>query len=90
MNSFFDDTRKVLAYFWSLASAIFIAYILYRWGNEKEILTLIIGLISGLILGGIFGVYFGSNHHPKAAVPPDGGVATTERTTTTTIQSPPL
>jgi len=54
--------RAILSYFWSVCTAFFIYYILRNWGQEKEILTLIIGLIGGTILGGIFGVYFGASH----------------------------
>jgi len=79
--------RAILAYFWSVITAIILGYIVYRWGSEKEILTLIIGLIGGTIVGGIFGVYFGATH--KAPVP-DQQKTTTEITpeSTTIIQEP--
>lgn len=54
--------RSILAYFWSIIAAVIMVYIVYRWGDKMEILTLIIGLVGGTILGGIFGVYFGANH----------------------------
>ena len=68
------STRSVLAYFWSVCTAIMLGYILVVFGKEKEILTLIIGLIGGTILGGIFAVYFGgvaNKPHP----PQDGATA---------------
>ncbi len=51
-----------------------LGYILYRWGDQKEILTLIIGLIGGTVIGGIFGVYFGAAHK----LPPGDQKTTTE------------
>jgi hypothetical protein len=57
-------TRANLAYVWSIAAILFIGFILVRWGDQKEILTLIIGLIGGTVLGGVFGVYFGGTSVP--------------------------
>jgi len=37
-------TRANLSYVLIIGAMIFIGYILYRWGDQKEILTLIIGL----------------------------------------------
>ena len=79
MKEFAKDTRAVLAYFWSLVTAFLLGYILVKYGAEKEILTLIIGLIGGTILGGIFGVYFSANHSKNA-----GQASTTEVSTTLT------
>lgn len=65
MNNYFKkltEIRGVLALVWSFATIYFIDYILKHFGNEKEILTLIIGLLSGSIIGGIFGTYFGGTH----------------------------
>jgi hypothetical protein len=62
------NTRAVLAYFWSVIAAFALGYIIVKHGNEKEILTLIIGLIGGTVLGGIFGVYFSANHGQKPAI----------------------
>lgn len=73
--------RAILSYFWSLAVAYFLFFILYNWGHEKEILTLIIGLIGGTILGGIFGVYFGATHKN----PPSDQKTTAEFTQDSTI-----
>ena len=42
-----------------------LGYIIYRWGQEKEILTLIIGLIGGTILGMPLGVYYSGNTTKK-------------------------
>lgn len=58
---FLKETRAVLAYFWSFVSALFLGYILVKYGEAKEILTLVIGLIGGTIIGGVFGVYFSAN-----------------------------
>jgi Mn2+/Fe2+ NRAMP family transporter len=77
-------TRSILAYFWSLASAIFIGYILYRWGSEKEILTLIIGLIGGTVIGGIFGVFFGGETH-KPSRRTDAGLESAPETQVNTL-----
>lgn len=54
-------TRANLAYFWSIVTALILGYIVIKWGSEKEILTLIIGLVGGTIIGGIFGIYFGGS-----------------------------
>jgi len=67
MNEHFKhiETRTVLAVYWSFVSSLLLGYILVKYGGEKEILTLIIGLIGGTVLGGIFGVYFGSTVNKK-------------------------
>jgi len=57
-----NNHRFILSLFWSISSAIMIGYIIYQYGGNMEILTLIIGLLSGSIVGGIFGHYFGSAH----------------------------
>lgn len=57
--------RSVLAVLWSLASIHFINYILIKFGSEKEILTLIIGLIGGTVIGAIFGTYFGGTYRKQ-------------------------
>lgn len=54
-------TRANLAYMWSVFAGGILAYIVIRWGDKMEILTLIIGLIGGTVLGGIFGIYFGGS-----------------------------
>jgi|GEM_PF-5855280 len=54
-------TRANLAYLWSIVAALILGYIVIKWGDQKEILTLIIGLIGGTVLGGIFGIYFGGS-----------------------------
>jgi Mn2+/Fe2+ NRAMP family transporter len=66
-KTFADDPRLILAYFWSVIAAILLFYILIRWGQEKEILTLIIGILGGTVIGGIFGVYFGGQASRKQA-----------------------
>ncbi len=79
--------RAILSYFWSVVVAFFIYYILRNWGDEKEILTLIIGLIGGTILGGIFGVYFGAAHKIPS---PEQKVTTEITQDSTTITSEPI
>ncbi len=69
------DTRSAIAIIWTFACIYFIGYILVRFGDQKEILTLIIGLISGTILGSIFGTYFGATPTNK---PNPTGVNTAE------------
>lgn len=73
--------RAILAYFWSVVTAFLLYYILRNWGQEKEILTLVIGLIGGTILGGVFGVYFGASHK----VPLSDQKTTTEITADSTV-----
>lgn len=58
-------TRAHLAYLFSISSIIMIFYIIYMWGKEKEILTLIIGLIGGTMLGSVSGMYFGGSTSGK-------------------------
>lgn len=53
-----ERTRANLAYILVLTAIIFLGYILYRWGDKTEILTLIIGLIGGTMFGAPIGVYF--------------------------------
>ena len=64
MKEFFADTRKVLAFFWSLVSAAILIFVVIKYGNDKATLNLILGLLGGTVLGGIFGVYFGSSMDP--------------------------
>jgi uncharacterized membrane protein YraQ (UPF0718 family) len=56
------NIRDILAIFWSAVCAIIIFYVIVRFGDKMEILTLMIGTISGTIIGGIFGHYFSSTH----------------------------
>lgn len=68
-------TRANLAYIWSGIAGLILAYIVVKWGDQKEILTLIIGLLGGTILGGIFGIYFGGSittKKPEPTVPITG------------------
>lgn len=69
-----NRTRANLAYFWSFVTALLLGYIVVKWGQEKEILTLVIGLISGTILGGVFGIYFGGSltKKPEPTIPVTG------------------
>jgi len=79
-------TRANLAYIWSVGAIAMLAYILYMWGSQKEILTLIIGLLGGTILGGIFGVYFGGSTTAKK---PDNTTPVTGDNTTV-VNNPPV
>lgn len=54
-------TRAVLAYILVVSGILLIAYVLYQFGNQKEVLMLIIGLISGTMIGSPIGVYFSGN-----------------------------
>jgi len=56
-----SQTRANLSYVLIIGAMIFIGYILYRWGDQKEILTLIIGLIGGSLIAAPLGVYFGAS-----------------------------
>lgn len=91
MNDVFSDPKKGLSYFWSVVSAVILGYIVYRWGNEKEILTLIIGLIGGTILGGIMGLWFGgtNNKHTTTTTDPNGTTTTAEINVTQTVPEAP-
>ncbi len=64
-------TRSNLAYIFTLGSIVMLGYILYRWGDKLEILTLIIGLIGGTLLGSVSGVFFGGGTTSKK---PDNAV----------------
>lgn len=77
MKDLFNDPKKGLSYFWSFVSAIILAYTVYKWGNEKEILTLIIGLIGGTILGSIMGLWFGGTNNKAHSTTDKDGTTTT-------------
>ncbi len=76
-----NRTRANLAYIWTCIAGLILGYIVYMWGNEKEILTLIIGLIGGTVLGGIFGIYFGGSINKK----PDGNPTVNTGDNTTVV-----
>lgn len=80
MKEIFEHTRDILAIFWSLVCAYYLAYILIYHGDKIEILTLIIGLIGGTIIGTILSTYFNASTTKKA----NTGV-TTDTTTDTSI-----
>ena len=54
--------RSLLAIIWSIAAIRMLWYILVNYGQEKEILTLLIGLVGGTIIGNIFGTYFAASY----------------------------
>lgn len=64
-----DKTRNNLAYIWSFAVIIFVGYIIVRFGEYKEILTLIIGFITG-VAGTILALYFGGVLNNKNTAKP--------------------
>ena len=74
-----NKTRGNLAYIFALGAIIMLGYILYRWGDKTEILTLVIGLIGGTLLGGVSSVYFGGTTNPKK--PDTNTTATGDNTT---------
>lgn len=78
-------TRANLAYIFAFGSIFMLCYILYMWGNQKEILTLIIGLIGGTLLGSVSGVYFGGSSSPKK---PDTTITQTGDAPTNNITAP--
>lgn len=86
-NDIDNKTRANLAYIWTFIAGFILCYIVFRWGDKMEILTLIIGLIGGTILGGIFGIYFGGSISKK----PDGNptVNTGDNTTVNTVSEKP-
>jgi hypothetical protein len=79
-------TRANLAYIFAFGSIGMLSYILYMWGNQTEILTLIIGLIGGTLLGSVSGVYFGGSSSPKK---PDNTVNAGDSTSVTVNQPIP-
>lgn len=56
------DTQRTLALYWSFVASLMLGFILYKYGDKIEILTLVIGLLSGTVIGGIFGTFFSANH----------------------------
>lgn len=76
-----NKTRANLAYIWTFIAGLILCYIVFRWGDKMEILTLIIGLIGGTILGGIFGIYFGGSISKK----PDGNPTVNTGDNTTVV-----
>lgn len=63
-----DYIRNLLAIIWSLAAIGMLTYILVKYGDQKEILTLVIGIIGGTIVGGVFGFYFSASHNSKPQI----------------------
>ncbi len=61
-------TRNILAYYWSVILSTFVGYCLYKFGEQKEVLMLLIGFITGTI-GTILAVYFSANHNPQQGEP---------------------
>ena len=81
-------TRANLAYILIIGALVFIGYILYMWGNQKEILTLIIGLIGGTFVGAPVGVYFAGAFTKKPDTPNSSTVVQTGDAPTTNVTPP--
>ncbi len=69
MKDFFNNERKVLAYFWSFISAIILIYIVWKYGSDKAILNLIIGFVVGTVGTSIFGYYFSDSAKKSEPTP---------------------
>jgi hypothetical protein len=67
------NTRDVLAYIWTFSVIIMVMYVLIRFGDDKNILMLLVGFITGTASSPIFGTYFSMS---AKASPPAG---TTEK-----------
>ena len=76
-------TRAILAYGYSIFVGLSLGYIIVVHGDQKEILTLIIGIIGGTILGGVYGTYFAASNNKNTPSQPDGST-TAEITATIT------
>lgn len=85
INPLEEKTRSNVTYIYVIGAIILLGYILYRWGDKMEILTLIIGLIGGSLLNGPNSVYFGGNTGKKTDQPT---VNQTGDNTTTIVQPP--
>lgn len=79
------DPQFILAIFWSAFCALTLGYIVVHYGDDKNILLLIIGLINGGIIGAIMGVYFNASHDKKT---PPGTTTVIDATTTTVTKTP--
>lgn len=58
-NEFDQRTRANLAYLWSAAIIIMVAYTLYEYGHILAVLTLLIGFVTGTAAT-VLAVYFGA------------------------------
>lgn len=59
------NIRERLSIILSIYSMIFMGFVLIKYGEKVEILTLLIGFITGSVVSSIFGVYFNSSHKEK-------------------------
>lgn len=76
--------QAILSYFWSVITAVIFGYVIFAYGDQKEILLLVIGYFAGTI-NQILGVYFSANKdkEPTKTVThtmEDGSVKVTEET----------
>lgn len=81
-------TRRNIAYFWTVASFILLSYIVYKWGDKLEILTLIIGLIGGTVIGTILGYYYQSTPNSKPGTTTTTSSPSIEKAENVTVNSP--
>jgi len=58
-NEFDQKTRANLAYLWSAAIIVMVAYTLYEYGHILAVLTLLIGFVTGTAAT-VLAVYFGA------------------------------
>lgn len=58
------NTRDVLAYIWTFSVIIMVMYVLIRFGEDKNILMLLVGFITGTASSPIFGTYFSVSAKP--------------------------
>jgi len=81
-------TRAILAYGYSIFVGLSLGYIIVVHGDQKEILTLIIGIIGGTILGGVYGTYFAASNN-KGVNPSPEGTTTADISATITTENKP-
>ncbi len=81
-NGYDNKTRANLAYALTGFVIVSLSYIIVRFGDRVEILTLIIGIIGGTILGAVLGTYFAASNNNKISHP--DGSTTAEITATIT------
>ena len=83
------NIKEILAIYWSVIASLLLAFILFKYGDRVEILTLIIGLIGGLILQGIFGTYFSASHNkPSLPIQPNTTTTNTSVEVNETTENP--
>lgn len=86
-NGYDNKTRANLAYALTGFVIVSLSYIIVRFGERVEILTLIIGIIGGTILGAVLGTYFAASNNKSTPTQPDGST-TAEISATITKNDP--